>query len=76
MYPDGLVVPKDEEENACAFSIWFPLTRKYFSNKSQKVVVTKQHTLRGKSWLFMTRTRQEKDLWVMAINAVLDRQEQ
>ncbi|GAB5590887.1 hypothetical protein Unana1_05787 [Umbelopsis nana] len=73
IYLDGLVVPKDEEENACTFAIWVPSKRRYYSHKKHKVIVTKQHTLQGKSWLFIARSRQEKDLWVTALNAVLDR---
>lgn len=73
IYLDGLVVPKDEEDNACTFAIWVPSKRRYYSHKKHKVIVTKQHTLQGKSWLFIARSWQEKDLWVTALNTVLDR---
>lgn len=73
MYEDGLVVPKDEETTSCIFSIWLPAKRKYFSRKQQKVIVTNQHTLHGKSWMFTARTKQDKELWISAIRAVLDR---
>jgi hypothetical protein len=57
MYEDGLVVPRDEETTSCTFSLWLPSKRKYFSPKQQKVIVTKQHILQGKSWMFTARTR-------------------
>lgn len=73
MYEDGLVVPKDEESTSCTFSLWLPSKRKYFSRRQQKVIVTNQHTLHGKSWMFTARTKQDKELWISAIRAVLDR---
>jgi hypothetical protein len=75
MYPDGLVTPKDNEDDACLFSLWIPLTHKFYSHKKKKLIITQKHTLKGKPWTFMARTKEDKQIWVTAINAVLDRPE-
>ncbi|KAI9283622.1 hypothetical protein BC943DRAFT_361897 [Umbelopsis sp. AD052] len=73
MYSDGLVTPRDNEDDACLFSLWIPLTHKFYSHKRKKMIITQKHTLKGKPWTFMARTKEDKNIWITAINAVLDR---
>ncbi|KAI8581130.1 hypothetical protein K450DRAFT_279233 [Umbelopsis ramanniana AG] len=73
MYSDGLVTPRDNQDDACLFSVWIPLTHKFYSHKKKKMIITQKHTLKGKPWTFMARTKEDKQIWITAINAVLDR---
>lgn len=73
VYPDGW--KSAEEEPYRCFVLWFGKKRPITSNSSneKKVKLVNRLGVQGISMVFLARSRQERDLWVLALNNEIER---
>lgn len=71
VYPDGWKSAEDESYRC--FVLWFGKKRPVTNKKEKTVRLINRLGVQGTSMVFLARSRQERDLWVLALNYEIER---
>lgn len=74
IFSDGVATADSSDD--CIFTLWKPQSRRIYSPSRKRFTVYKDSkqffAADGELWLFLAKSKQEKEEWVWAINVVIE----